>query len=76
MKNVMIASVMVLFFSGASVAQDNTKKVAKMEAKELKHDAKIAKKEAKMEGDYVTADSAKKAKHTAKLVKKSVKQTN
>ncbi|AKD53749.1 hypothetical protein [Spirosoma radiotolerans] len=73
MKNIMIAATAMCLLSGVVHAQDAPKKVAKMEAKELKHDAKVAKKEAKTEGDYMKADSAKQSKHEAKMLKKTVK---
>ncbi|GAB4043684.1 hypothetical protein [Spirosoma litoris] len=74
MKKLMIASAVALLMVGSAVAQDNTKKEAKMEAKELKHDAKMAKKEAKLENDHLKADAAKDLKHDAKMLKKDAKK--
>lgn len=76
MKNVFCFTLAAVLFAGAAFAQDSTanKKVVKMTTKEMKHDAKMAKKEAKLEGNYMKVDSAKEAKHDAKMMKKTAKK--
>ena len=70
----MIVAVAVLLTSGSAFAQDKPKKEVKAEMKEMKHDAKVEKKAAKMEGDHMKVDAAKEAKHDAKMMKKSAKK--
>lgn len=72
----MLAGAVALLMSGSVLAQDKPQKVAKMEAKEMKHDAKVAKKEAKMENDHMKADAAKDLKHDAKMMKKDAKKAS
>lgn len=74
MKKVMMTFVAALMMTGVAVAQDNAKKLAKMESKEMKKEAKMEKKQAKVQGDYIKVDSAKEAKHDAKMVKKTAKK--
>lgn len=69
MKKIMIFAVAVLLMSGAAFAQDETKKEAKMEQKQMKKDAKAMKKEGKMEGNSMKADSGKALKKMHKSMK-------
>ncbi|GAB4016975.1 hypothetical protein GCM10028773_11630 [Spirosoma koreense] len=69
MKKLMMIAAATLLMTGA-FAQDD----AKQAHKQMKHDAKMAKKDAKKAGDGMMADSAKMMKKEHKMKKKMASQ--
>ena len=69
MKKTLILAVTALLMTSVAFAQDDAKKVAKMEQKQMKKDAKEMKKEGKKEGNEMKADSGKALKKMHKSMK-------